>query len=309
MELREVLSPDEIPSIDEPRFDSTYFGEDDDDVIVVSSAPARAYPVRLLNRHEIVNDRLDDGTPIAVTWCPLCGSAIVYDRVVDGRTLTFGVSGKLADDDLVMYDRETESEWKQSLGKGIDGPHEGDELTVRSATMTTWEVFRTEYPDGIVLQPPTEEHGLDETDYEDDPYESYAQGDGFGIAARMGNEPGRAWERSDLDPKTVVLGVQRGDAALGFPRPTVEAAGGVVHADVGSTSVVIFATDEALHSYRNPGYEFEPADDETFSADETTWNAATGAAADGRQLERVPSKRLYAFTWQDDHGPEAFYEH
>ena len=84
-----------------------------------------------------MNDRLDgpiDATnggrtdPIAVTWCPLCGSAVVYDRVVDRRTLTFGVSGKLADDDVMMYDRETDSEWEQSTGVCIAGPHEGERL-------------------------------------------------------------------------------------------------------------------------------------------------------------------------------------
>ena len=95
--------------------------------------------MRILSHHEIVNDVLEGGErpdqetdspgdstggsrPIAVTWCPICASAVVYDRRVGGRVLTFGTSGKLADDALVMYDRETESEWKQPLGQAIDGP-------------------------------------------------------------------------------------------------------------------------------------------------------------------------------------------
>lgn len=101
MDIETVLPRDAIPSIDHPSFGAEYLGEDDDDVIVLETEIPRAYPVRILSFHEIVNDEVEEG-PIAVTWCPLCGSAIVYDRQVDGMTLTFGVSGKLADDDLVM---------------------------------------------------------------------------------------------------------------------------------------------------------------------------------------------------------------
>jgi hypothetical protein len=174
-------------------------------VVVVETCPARAYPVRVLGYHEIVNDVLGDdvlgddvlgddvlgddvlgddvlgddvlgddvptvpGTPtsdgprpIAVTWCPICASAVVYDRRVDGRTLTFGTSGKLADDALVLYDRETGSEWKQPLGRAIAGPLAGRELAVVPAALTSWRAFRAEYPDGVVLQPV---HGGDAVGY------------------------------------------------------------------------------------------------------------------------------------------------
>jgi len=87
-----VLSRDAIPSIDDTSFGSDYFGEPDDGVLVVESDPPRAYPIRVLSYHEIVNDVVD-GDPIAITWCPICWSVIVYDRRVDGRTLTFGTSG------------------------------------------------------------------------------------------------------------------------------------------------------------------------------------------------------------------------
>ncbi|SDM42655.1 Protein of unknown function [Haloarchaeobius iranensis] len=118
MNVRNVLPRDAIPSVDDPTYDpvAEYDGDGDDEVVVVDGEQARAYPVRYLHYHEIVNAEASDGSPVAVTWCPLCGSAVVYERTVatddgaDPRTLTFGVSGKLADDDLVMYDRETESE-------------------------------------------------------------------------------------------------------------------------------------------------------------------------------------------------------
>ena len=97
MNVRQVVPRDAIPGVDDPIFRRDYDG------------PAHAYPLRYLRCHGVVNDRVA-GRPVAVTWCPLRGSAVVYDRRVGDRTLSFDVSGKLADDDLVLYDRETDSE-------------------------------------------------------------------------------------------------------------------------------------------------------------------------------------------------------
>jgi hypothetical protein len=313
MDVRQVVPRDAIPSVDDPTFTDEYFGDPDDDVIVlVQGSEARAYPLRVLDYHEIVNDSVGD-LPVAVTWCPLCGSAVVYDRRVDERVLTFGVSGKLADDDLVMYDRETDSEWKQSLGEAIGGPLEGTELDVVPAQVTTWERFRTDHQEGQVLARPggdSEAAGdsaePEPIDYDDEPYDEYFERDGFGLAAHRG-DGSREWDRDDVDPKTVVLGVEPGDEALGFPLPTVEEAGGVVTADAGGTPVVVFATADGIHAFRDPGFDWEPAGDGRFRADGTTWGGATGQAGDGRSLDRLPARRLFAFAWQDDHGAAAFY--
>jgi len=213
MNVRQVVPRDAIPSVDDPEFGRDYFGDPDDEVVVVEDDPVvRAYPVRILDYHEIVNDRLA-GDPVAVTWCPLCGSAVVYDRRVAGRTLTFGVSGKLADDDLVMYDRETESEWKQSLGEAIAGELAGERLTALAAAVTTYRRFREEYPEGEVLQRPggaSEASGPGDDpepiDYDDAPYADYFESDGFGLGAHRGSG-GREWDRDELDPKAVLLGV------------------------------------------------------------------------------------------------------
>jgi len=155
VKVRDVLPRDAIPSIDHPAFGPDYFADPDDEVIVLEAddSPARAYPVRVLSYHEIVNDRVG-GRPVAVTWCPICASAVVYDARAGGRELTFGVSGKLADDALVMYDRETGSEWKQSAGRAIAGPLSGTELRVLPAGMTTYGEFREAHPEGPVLQRP-----------------------------------------------------------------------------------------------------------------------------------------------------------
>ncbi|WP_132058672.1 DUF3179 domain-containing protein [Halorussus amylolyticus] len=315
MNVRQVIPRDAIPGIDSPEFDEAHFGDPDDRVIVVEASPPRAYPLRILHYHEIVNDDVgaDDPEPIAVTWCPLCGSAIVYDRRIDGRTLTFGVSGKLADDDLVMYDRETDSEWKQSSGKAIAGEYEGKRLHVRPGAIVSWTTFRERYPNGVVLQPADAESEAasdsddpEPIDYDEKPYDDYFQSEGFGLDAHRGSES-RQWDRDDLEPKTVVLGIEVADEAVGFPLPRIRENGGVVTASVGGTDAVVFATDEGVHAFENPGYDFEPDDSGTFAADGTTWNGATGDATDGRRLERLPARRLFAFAWQDDHGPNAFY--
>jgi hypothetical protein len=311
--VRQVIPRDAVPSVDDPGFGNRYSGADDDLVVVVeSSGPPRAYPVRYLRFHEIVNDVVD-GEPVAVTWCPLCGSAVVYDRRHGGRTLEFGVSGKLADDDLVMYDRGTESEWKQSSGECIDGQFSGETLAVRPFSVLTWGRFRRAYPDGVVLRRPggeseaaSEDDSPAPIDYDMSPYRDYLRSDGFGLDAHRGGDS-RAWDRDDLDPKTVVLGVETGGEAVGFPLPGVESAGGVVRTDIGGRDVVVVVTERVgIHAFADPGYSFE-RDGEDVVADGTRWDPATGRAEDGRELERVPARRLFAFAWQDDHGPDAFY--
>ena len=313
MNVRQVVPRDAIPSVDDPEFGTSYDGDDDDRVIVVEAGtgPARAYPVRYLHFHEVVNDAIDD--PIAVTWCPLCGSAVVYEREVAGRTLTFGVSGKLADDDLVLYDRETESEWKQSSGACIAGDLAGESLSVRPAAMLTWAAFRERHEDGLVLLPPggeSEASGegdrMESIDYDDEPYREYFETTGFGLAAHRGTDGDREWGRDDLAPKAVVLGLERDGDALGIPLERVADAGRVVTTTVGETDVVAFAA-EGVHAFADPGHAFEHDEGPYFRADGTRWHGATGRSDDGRALDRLPARRLFAFAWQDDHGPDAFY--
>jgi len=311
--VRQVIPRDAIPSVDDPEFGAEYPGGDDDLVVAVEGTDrARAYPTRYLQFHEVVNDVVA-GEPVAVTWCPLCGCAVIYERRQGGRTLEFGVSGKLADDDLVLYDRETGSEWKQSSGECIGGDFAGETLSVRPASVLSWRRFRSAYPDGVVLRRPggRSEAASDgdapaPIDYGESPYRDYFESDGFGLAAHRG-DGSREWDGEDLDPKAVVLGVEVGDEALGFPLPRVRDAGGVARATVGDRDVVVFATaDDGIHGYVDPGWEFELTADGV-TGDGTTWDPATGESADRRALERVPARRLFAFAWRDDHGLDAFY--
>ena len=92
--------------------------------------------------------------PVAVTYCPLCNSGLVFDRRVNGELRTFGVSGKLRNSDMVMFDRETESWWQQAVGLGIVGEHTGDMLLQLPAWMESWDEFKTRNPDGLVMGEP-----------------------------------------------------------------------------------------------------------------------------------------------------------
>ena len=147
---------DGIPSIDKPKFSSIKDAEDladSEPVIGVEiGGEARAYPLRILIWHEIVNDVIGN-EPIAVTYCPLCNSAIVFDRRLDGTTLEFGTTGKLRNSDLVMYDRQTESWWQQFTGEAIVGELTGKELKSIPARLESFENFKTRHPDGVVLVP------------------------------------------------------------------------------------------------------------------------------------------------------------
>ena len=119
---------------------------------VVINGQARAYPINMLTgpEREIVNDTLD-GHPIAATWCHLCNNAVVYDRRVDGRTLTFAVSGMLWNRNLVMYDIETDSLWAHLLGEAKQGTLIGTKLSIVPGETTTWADWALQHPDTTVL--------------------------------------------------------------------------------------------------------------------------------------------------------------
>ena len=148
---------DGIPSIDDPHFvpvaERTDWLSDREPVIGLSiDGDARAYPLRILTWHEIVNDTVG-GTPVAVTYCPLCNAAIVFEATHEGARLAFGTTGKLRHSDLVMYDRQTGTWWQQFTGRGIVGEHTGDKLTFVPARLESWGEFRDRHPGGRVLVP------------------------------------------------------------------------------------------------------------------------------------------------------------
>ncbi|MCA1775585.1 MAG: DUF3179 domain-containing protein [Loktanella sp.] len=176
VDFAEVISGgpprDGIPAILDPTFkpaaEKTGL-EDREPVLtfVPENGPARAYPIRYLMWHEIVNDVVN-GRPVAVTFCPLCNTAMVFDATVDNSALTFGVSGLLRHSDMIMYDHQTESWWQQALGDGIAGELTGRQLTQLPAWMESWDAFRATHPDGIVMEEPDWRRA-----YGTNPYSSY----------------------------------------------------------------------------------------------------------------------------------------
>ncbi len=176
VDFDEILSGgpprDGIPAINQPAFEQAAATEnlaDTEPVIgVMIDHQAKAYPLRVLIWHEIVND-IVGGVPVAVTYCPLCNSAVVFDRRVEGRILTFGTTGRLRHSDLVMYDRETETWWQQFLGEGIIGTYRGTRLEAIPARLESFVNFRKRAPDGQVLVP----NGRHYRDYGRNPYVMY----------------------------------------------------------------------------------------------------------------------------------------
>ncbi|MFT6580459.1 MAG: hypothetical protein ACJAU6_000888 [Alphaproteobacteria bacterium] len=163
---------DGIPPIDDPKIvpisEVTDIGKTEPVVGLVINGEAVAYSLRILMWHEIVNDTVA-GVPVAITFCPLCNAAIVFDRRLEGKVLDFGTTGKLRKSDLVMYDRQTESWWQQFLGEGIVGEMTGKRLKILPSRLESWENFKARAPQGKVLAPNVD--GM--RDYGSNPYTGY----------------------------------------------------------------------------------------------------------------------------------------
>jgi hypothetical protein len=163
---------DGIPAIDSPRFGSIDQERSIDAkeavIGLAINGDARAYPIRILMWHEIVNDTVG-GVPVVVTYCPLCNSAIVFERRSEPGLLTFGTTGKLRNSDLVMYDRQTESWWQQFTGRSIVGQLAGQKLKVIPSRLESFALFKNRHPDGRVLMPTD----ASVRDYGRNPYEGY----------------------------------------------------------------------------------------------------------------------------------------
>lgn len=149
-------SKDGIPAIDKPVFKAVWeikdMGKNEPVISLNIKGDVRAYPVRILMFHEIVNDTVG-GIPVTITYCPLCNAALVFERTMDGRILDFGTTGKLRMSDMVMYDRQSESWWQQFTGEGIVGKYTGKMLKAIPSRIESFTLFRQRHPRGRVLVP------------------------------------------------------------------------------------------------------------------------------------------------------------
>ncbi len=270
----------------------------------------RAYPVQIMTWHEIVNDTVG-GVPVTVSYCPLCNSAVAFDRRLGDRVLDFGTSGLLYNSALVMYDRQTESLWSHFTGEAIIGELTGEDLQLFPLSTVSWATFRDANPDGVVLSRDT---GFDR-DYGQNPYPGYDNVDGVPFLFQ-GEVDGR------YTALTRIVGIESGEAAVGIPlddlraaqviegeidgRPLVALwAAGTSSAlqnstisegvDVGATGVFVpEANGEAL--------SFTATGEGTFTDDRTgsTWNIlgeAVDGELNGERLDPYVHVDTFWFAW------------
>ncbi len=212
---------DGIPALSHPAFTSAAEASrvlrPSDVVLAVEfDGVAKAYPVRILNWHEVVND--DVGRqPVLISWCPLCGSGIVYDPRMEGQRRTFGVSGLLYKRNLLLYDRETESLWSQLGGVAVTGSLAGTSLPLLPVTVTTWEHWKSEHPQSLVL---SFETGF-QRDYLRDPYRDLQLGRRLALVIRF-NGKTKLYPFPELEQDTFVKAGAPVTDDFGGQRVTVE---------------------------------------------------------------------------------------
>ena len=228
---------DGIPAIDRPRFVSVdearrWLGHKEPVIALELDGESRAYPLQVLVWHELVNDEVR-GTPVAVTFCPLCYSALVFDRRVDDQTLTFGVTGLLRHSDMVMYDRETESWWQQFTGEAIVGDLTGKKLPQLPTQIIGFAQFAAAHHQGLVL---SRETGF-RREYGKNPYAGYDDINSSPIAYRGKND-------RRLRPMEKVIAVEIGKAAKAYPY-SITRQERVVQDQIDSTDLVIFHAEGA----------------------------------------------------------------
>ena len=316
--LDEIISggppKDGIPSIDNPKFVS--FDEADEwlkdvepVIILENKNVARAYPLQILTWHEIVND-LMAGDPVAITFCPLCNSAIAFDGRLDGMVYDFGTTGRLRNSDLVMYDRQTESWWQQFTGEAIVGELTGKKLKMLPASIVSYADFKRAYPNGSVLSRDT---GFSRP-YGRNPYVGYD---------RIDNTPFLYTGELDrrLLPMERVVAVTVGDVDKAYPFSVVSEKR-VINDSINGSELVLFhsfGTSSALDrddiaSSRDVGATgvFEPyvdgrkltfvkdgdliKDKETGSAWSVLGKAISGSLA-GKSLKPIVHANHFAFVW------------
>ncbi len=306
--------PDGIPPIDEPSFEIASEIDWLDPLEPVLSLTVgddtRAYPLQVMTWHEIVNDTVG-GKPLAVTYCPLCNSGVAFEREVDGEVLTFGTSGRLFQDNLVMYDRQSESLWPQLTGEASIGVRTGEQLIAIPLGTVPWSDFAAANPEAMVLSKDT---GFDRP-YGQNPYVGYDQPDGdllFDLEADLdarllikerviglsGTSSNVAYVRAalvDADPVEVDLD---GDTVLLWHTPgqnsaldTAEISEGN---DVGTVGVFTPEVDGRSLTFVRQGQGF--VDTETQSTWDVLGNAVDGPLQ-GESLPAVTHLDTFWFSW------------
>jgi hypothetical protein len=314
------LAPDSIRSIDRPCFErpneANGLVQENDLVIGLEhGGESRAYPVDLLSLHEIVNDVVG-GKPVAITWCPLCASAVGYERRVGGRALQFGVSGFLYRSNLMLFDRQTGSLWSQLLGGAVTGSLRGTQLTEVPLSMATWKSWRDEHPHTKVLSIRRDElaenftdphstptaRGVDESN---DPYGTYVSK----VPVYFPNS------HRGVPDASLVLGLARNGHFKAYVLLPLQRRR-VLNDELAGDPVLLTYDEDALaasaYSRRAEGRTLtfqlrrgRLVDRETGSRWSPTSGRALDGALAGKRLERLSSVPSYWFAWRRFHPATA----
>jgi len=300
-DLRDAIIPVDLPVYG--AADALPWLEDDDLVLgYESGGETFAYPINILNFHEIVNDNIG-GVPVLITYCPLCFSGVVFSREVDGQTLTFGNTSALYQSDLVMYDHQTNSYWFQVAGEAVVGTLTGSRLDPLPSATMPWANWKALYPDTLLI---TGVEGGLETLFTG---ASYGNGFGSGYQDRINNEQfAFPVDKDKLDGRLsaggIVLTVEIGDAITAFSLGDID--GGAINGEVGGEPVVVFTATGGLtvtafsRNVDGLTLSFEYAGDGRFTDQETgtSWDFA-GRGGDGplagNRLERLRTRRSFWF--------------
>lgn len=283
---------DGIPSIDNPKFITASEADtnlDPGDIVfgVARNGVVKAYPQNILVHHEIVNDVIG-GEPVSVTYCPLTGTVLGFNR---GET-TFGVSGRLINNNLVMYDRSSETWWPQMLATSIPGPWNNDpgthSLQEFRAIWTTWDHWKNQHPDTKVL---SEDTGIPRN-YNQDPYGSYNPRGGYYVPSQ-GPLFTPLSEDDRYPPKKVFLGARTPDGAVAFLKDAIREKK-LMSGEIAGTPVVAVYDPryDTAYIYRNP-------DDMSFTFENGRVVDPTGTdtAPDALPLERIHTYDTMWFAW------------
>jgi len=311
--LNEIVSggppQDGIPSIDNPKFvsvsEADKFLQDADQVVGLNvNGDIRAYPLQILVWHEIVNDNVG-GTPVAVTYCPLCFTNQVFNRTVDGQTVEFGTSGKLYNSNLVMYDRNSNSLWSQALGQAIVGKQAGLKLDRIPFDVAFWREWKQLYPDTNVLSRDTGSN----RPYGADPYGSYYSNNDLFFP--VSNKDDR------LELKEIIVGLENGGQFKAYKLQQIQDTR-VINDRIGDKSLALFSLypfmvrvfDSTLDGQK---LEFQYNKNSSKITDKQTgseWNfdgIGTAGPMKGKHLLRLPYDEGFWFEWVAFHPKTALY--
>jgi len=311
--LNEIVSggppQDGIPSIDNPKFvsvsEADKFLQDADQVVGLNvNGDIRAYPLQILVWHEIVNDNVG-GTPVAVTYCPLCFTNQVFNRTVDGQTVEFGTSGKLYNSNLVMYDRNSNSLWSQALGQAIVGKQAGLKLDRIPFDVAFWREWKQLYPDTNVLSRDTGSS----RPYGADPYRSYYSNNDLFFP--VSNKDDR------LELKEIIVGLENGGQFKAYKLQQIQDTR-VINDRIGDKSLALFSLypfmvrvfDSTLDGQK---LEFQYNKNSSKITDKQTgseWNfdgIGTAGPMKGKHLLRLPYDEGFWFEWVAFHPKTALY--